>query len=555
MLGLTIPIAAHDLLLIYFSQATVVVVSLMLIRSLCRRMAGREVHSADESADQGGRPRFALRDLLLLTLVAAIVFAAAADVPAYLWRDSVAIIACGTSLGLMTICAAWLTLGRQPLWLRMSMVIVTVPLVLVVALFAELSDLNVLTFKGSLDDGIVNPLTLGLASATIVGSWLLVSYVADILPGSQYMGRLIRSRPSGGRDIHINRQRAAGCAAMLLSLLIIVPPAVIYYFLITPAPLPSIVLPVPNAYYELASLGDEIPVGRIPSDLTWATRPMLRQFVKNHEKILDDTRTVLVRECQMPFYSLLREPVNDRFSPFRKLAWAFQAEGRLAEMEGRTDDALRSYCNVIQLREAVSRGGVCNDEFMGVAIEKIGQYNVYGLRGAMSPMQRRAAIDELLKVDRNREPIEDIVYRDRVFIERAFGWLGRLYVVLGTLTGEVPFGETLPAHDDAVAKCRLLMCELAIQNYQADHGHAPESLAKLVPDYLPAVPEDPFSGEPLVYRQTPNGYLLYSIGADEHDDGGRPRRRKLGFDPLADILLEREFGNTDESTPPATTPE
>ena len=43
----------------------------------------------------------------------------------------------------------------------------------------------------------------------------------------------------------------------------------------------------------------------------------------------------------------------------------------------------------------------------------------------------------------------------------------------------------------------------------------------LVPDYLAAVPIDPYSGRPLVYRRTGDGYLLYSVGLDGVDDGGQ----------------------------------
>jgi hypothetical protein len=36
---------------------------------------------------------------------------------------------------------------------------------------------------------------------------------------------------------------------------------------------------------------------------------------------------------------------------------------------------------------------------------------------------------------------------------------------------------------------------------------------------------DPFTGKPLVYRRTECGFVLYSLGPDQHDDGGTPRPR------------------------------
>ncbi len=70
------------------------------------------------------------------------------------------------------------------------------------------------------------------------------------------------------------------------------------------------------------------------------------------------------------------------------------------------------------------------------------------------------------------------------------------------------------------ARLRLLECEVALRGYRLEKGGLPERLEELVPDYLPELPLDPFSGRPLVYRKTRDGYLLYSLGADRIDGGG-----------------------------------
>ena len=43
----------------------------------------------------------------------------------------------------------------------------------------------------------------------------------------------------------------------------------------------------------------------------------------------------------------------------------------------------------------------------------------------------------------------------------------------------------------------------------------------LVSAYLKAVPQDPFSGKPLVYRPQGTNWLLYSVGPDRVDNGGK----------------------------------
>ena len=58
---------------------------------------------------------------------------------------------------------------------------------------------------------------------------------------------------------------------------------------------------------------------------------------------------------------------------------------------------------------------------------------------------------------------------------------------------------------------------LAVINYKREHGVFPRDLQALGAQDL----VDPFTGKPLVYRPEPNGFLLYSVGPDLTDDGGR----------------------------------
>ncbi len=68
---------------------------------------------------------------------------------------------------------------------------------------------------------------------------------------------------------------------------------------------------------------------------------------------------------------------------------------------------------------------------------------------------------------------------------------------------------------------RNLGVAFALAAYRRDTGHYPAKLDDLAPKYLAAIPADLFSGKPLIYRPTANGYLLYSVGVNGKDDGGR----------------------------------
>ena len=68
----------------------------------------------------------------------------------------------------------------------------------------------------------------------------------------------------------------------------------------------------------------------------------------------------------------------------------------------------------------------------------------------------------------------------------------------------------------------LLSVTLALRAYKLDHGAYPPTLAALAPQYLQAIPPDPFAlSGPVLYKRTGTNYLLYSVGPDGKDDGGR----------------------------------
>jgi hypothetical protein len=74
-----------------------------------------------------------------------------------------------------------------------------------------------------------------------------------------------------------------------------------------------------------------------------------------------------------------------------------------------------------------------------------------------------------------------------------------------------------------LANRRMAATALAIRLYENDHGCRPERLDDLVPEYLPAVPRDPFAADDRVLSYAPDAWppVLYSVYANGADDGGR----------------------------------
>jgi len=74
----------------------------------------------------------------------------------------------------------------------------------------------------------------------------------------------------------------------------------------------------------------------------------------------------------------------------------------------------------------------------------------------------------------------------------------------------------------AMAHVETTRAGVAVLRFVLEHGHLPKQLSELVPRYIGGLPIDAFDGEPLRYRQTETGYVVYSIAHNLKDDGGMP---------------------------------
>ena len=85
----------------------------------------------------------------------------------------------------------------------------------------------------------------------------------------------------------------------------------------------------------------------------------------------------------------------------------------------------------------------------------------------------------------------------------------------------VPWDGPLKAQDCWTMRAELNDLAFALAAYRADHGAYPDKLGDLVPDYVEKLPTDLFGGSKLHYRRESTGYLLYSVGPNGKDDGGK----------------------------------
>jgi len=81
------------------------------------------------------------------------------------------------------------------------------------------------------------------------------------------------------------------------------------------------------------------------------------------------------------------------------------------------------------------------------------------------------------------------------------------------------------ANRDAAVTAHLRAAQLgvAVEQFRLTRGRLPAELCELVPDFIKTIPQDPFDGRRLRYKLLEKGFVVYSIGVDRRDDGGRER--------------------------------
>jgi hypothetical protein len=77
---------------------------------------------------------------------------------------------------------------------------------------------------------------------------------------------------------------------------------------------------------------------------------------------------------------------------------------------------------------------------------------------------------------------------------------------------------------------------IALERYRRRQGDYPQSLNALVPAFLPAIPADRITGNPVKYLLRKGRPLVYSVGSDRIDNSGFPGSGFYGPDPTVAAL-------------------
>jgi hypothetical protein len=127
---------------------------------------------------------------------------------------------------------------------------------------------------------------------------------------------------------------------------------------------------------------------------------------------------------------------------------------------------------------------------------------------AKQPPERQSPLLALLNSQLEDAPVAGIA-------------LAKPYLNAGSSPGDTGLFSSLTlAAKRHLARCRSAATALAVERYRLAHKEWPSDLAALLPLYLKDVPIDPFDGQPLRYRRTFDGVVIYSVAEDCVDNQG-----------------------------------
>ncbi len=95
-----------------------------------------------------------------------------------------------------------------------------------------------------------------------------------------------------------------------------------------------------------------------------------------------------------------------------------------------------------------------------------------------------------------------------------------------------------------IATASLARTGLAVERCRRAHGGLPESLDAVTPEFIAAVPTDPYTGEPLRYKRTDEECIVFSAGPNGQYECGQARPDGSRLRHEGDMVLRLYAGNS-----------
>lgn len=505
------------------------VLFVVLVLSIWKKRRQSAIGSVVIKRSGSTLPRVSMATLMLIVVVVAVVTAFAGRVPRwplYVWGDVI-----GSALmgGVIVTGCVWIVFGRACWWVRL----LAAPLLLVCFTFC----LYILSrFPGAIKDwtnGKYQSFAYYAEAAWNSAAWGIGFWSRSVAIGMVIMiAWLFVVRRAGwlnplGEDLTVRNKQdvvdrgtlVARTAAIALFVLIALLPLAILYRLACPPAIPTPKLDRPNGWDDLMAAGSIIGPEGAQSLIQWrqATGPLPPKLYMPEAVAL--MRRGFSRTIVNPYS--YRKWTKADVQVFSQLYAAASVYAESASRSGDLDMQLDA--NWDYLRLANEEGRMLNES--GTLNTDSYQYEsmpieyFWRMRTKLTQKQSCELLAKLTVYDQNRDTWEAKVARQRIVNANA-DWETRMNLILADWAGRDPFWDGYTAYNPVI-KLRLLIADLAVRAYQLKYGKLPESLDAVVPEFVPAVPRDPFGSGPMRYRKLEKGYILYSVGPDGDDDSGR----------------------------------
>ncbi|HVC92252.1 MAG TPA: hypothetical protein VND64_01110 [Pirellulales bacterium] len=290
-------------------------------------------------------------------------------------------------------------------------------------------------------------------------------------------------------------------------------------------------------------------------------------FLQRNHVALESARRTLGPQCVVPVHydESFSSENRDHVCHLRNLARAFRAEAFVAAHDDDYRATTKIGIDILELANAVRRGGLETDLLVGIAFSSIAIGVLRTNRTKLDQATRHMLIHELRRLEAEREHFDDIVARDRDWqvalgCEDApcnFNWeemnspelrdvpeeerkkLLQLLQQTADLPKPVLQQFMLDQDRHVLALMRMLAIDLALRDRYDSSGAFAEELSSLAPDFLPKLPVDPYTDTSFIYRRVGDKrFQLYSTGPKMRDGGGQIGPWPLVAAGCADLYLD-----------------
>ncbi len=334
--------------------------------------------------------------------------------------------------------------------------------------------------------------------------------------------------------------------------------------------------------------GLKIQTSMWPKDYPAQQHAMIKTWVQDNSRALEQLQLAGRKPyCWLKYTGeKLHATEIPHLKTIKELAWALQNRAMLSAEDGNITSALSDIETLYIIGAQMSAGPkTFVEKLVGIAIKVLPIKTVYHMldkkmldANSMKSLEDRfkqlvADYREPFDIRSEKMSLQEGIETDPQYLKHK-PYLKSTLEYYDTIAAKTPMqlhnetssateknplietaGATIPKVIELEYRSRIdedaLITTLAILRYNAGSDSYPGELPQLVSaGYIKELPIDPFSDKPLVYKQTGDGFTLYSFGEDYDDDGGQYSKWGAGDEGGDQVFWPVEQTQTAQRRPP-----